>query len=275
MAGNVRPHNCKFGRKDVCSLHYYRRSSTGNRLNILISSVYSLANDWQTFAAWYSIYRNLPDAEVQVMCARDLPTNPAFEWPYRCGVNFFQHKNVGKKIGCPYLNKLYASYIALKEDFVQQPLMVIDADVMAVRSFSKETLDSLNDPSVNYALSHPVWFFKELSLERAADTLNRYNEHIEGDRPDSQKVRLMLRDVLGEPDAVPDLCCDVNMPGQCAFVHCNKVIGRYNKMEWERTRSFPPFSFTSEISKTGLNSANERLVVKLWERMQKVYNAVQ
>jgi hypothetical protein len=272
-----------FFRKMAHLLPYLRRrkgnvmniSATGDRLNILITSSYSVANDWMSFAAWYSIYRNLPDAETALLCARNFSEGQmAFDWPYRCGIKFFQHENVGVKLGCPHISKLYATYVALKEEFVQQPLLVVDADVMAVRSLSKETVNFLNDPSVTYAASPPVWFFKEQPLERFVDTLNRYGDHLHKDKTDSQKVQLMLNDVMGEPELVSNLCCDVRSQHQASFVHCNERCGRYDKKEWMRARTFPPFKLTEEISKGGLHSANEQLVIKLWQRMPGIYNSV-
>ena len=248
---------------------------TGDRLNILITSSYSVAGDWMSFAAWYSVYRNLPDAETALLCARSFnEAKRAFDWPYRCGIKFFQHKNVGEVLGCPHMSKLYAVYVALKEEFVQQPLLVIDADVMAVRSFSKETVNLLNDPSITYAVSQPVWFFKEQPLERFVDALNRYDNYLRTDCPDAKKVELMLSSVFGEPELISHLCCDVRSQCQASFVHCNEQCGRYDKKEWVKTRTFPPFGLTEVISRGGLRSINEQLVIKLWQRMQIIYNSV-
>ena len=235
-------------------------SATGEGLDILISTACSIHQDWQAFSAWYSIYRNLPDARVSILCARDFANGKVpFNWPIRCGVSFFQHENIGKRLGCLHLNKIYAIYVALKEGLVRSPLLVIDSDVVALRTLSKKTLTS------NYVVAKPVWFFKELTCERIAGILNRY----EGD-----DIEKMLSEEFGEPELVEDLCCDVTSERQCTFVHCNKQLGRYNKKEWMKARKVSPFGFTDEIMKDLIGSANERSVVELWSDMQIVYNTV-
>jgi len=54
---------------------------TGKGLNILIHCNYLPHHDWMTFAAWYSIIKNLPDAEVSIYCDRSKFVNmPIFSW---------------------------------------------------------------------------------------------------------------------------------------------------------------------------------------------------
>lgn len=67
-------------------------SSLGKGLNILIKAKYTKRHDWQAFASWYSIFKNLPDAKVKVCC--ELPADPEyqlFNWPARCKVDFSFH----------------------------------------------------------------------------------------------------------------------------------------------------------------------------------------
>lgn len=61
-------------------------STTGNGLNIIIKCEYIPHHDWMTFASWYSIYKNLPDAEVKLVCHRIPSTHQLFHWPDKCSV---------------------------------------------------------------------------------------------------------------------------------------------------------------------------------------------
>lgn len=104
-------------------------TKTGEGLAIVVDSSYSQHHDWMSLASWYSIRKNLPDAKVAVAVTRGLHGSELFQWPWRFGVDFFQHSNklnpmeVAKKRG-------------LFEDTVMQ--MQFEPDVMAVRAFDPE-----------------------------------------------------------------------------------------------------------------------------------------
>ena len=54
---------------------------TGVNLNILISCDNSWHHCWMSYATWYSIYKNLPDAKVALSVPRG--TVNYFHWPPR------------------------------------------------------------------------------------------------------------------------------------------------------------------------------------------------
>ena len=44
-------------------------SETGKNLSVLILT--EVGKDWETFATWYSIYKNLPNSNVSIICQRN------------------------------------------------------------------------------------------------------------------------------------------------------------------------------------------------------------
>jgi len=232
-----------------------------------------------SFASWYSIYRNLPDAEVALLCARDLKNGYAsYNWPYRCDIRFFQHENVGKQVGLLGLNKLYAACIAVKEGFVEQPLLVVDYDMMAVREIAGDLLNLLNDSETTFGIGGSVWYFKNQSLERFIAALNSFRNFVDSDMSESKKVLSMLRSSMGEPEMLPGLCCNVRVNEQAVFSHyCSGSdgnVGKFDKQQWMVTKNIPPFEYVGNITSSGLETVNEELVAKLWSQMNPVYEAV-
>lgn len=104
-------------------------TKTGEGLSIIVDSSYSKHHDWMSLASWYSIRKNLPDAKVTVGVTRGLHGSELFAWPWRFGVDFFQHSN-----------KYNVMEVARSRGFFEDSIMQIkiDPDVMAVRSFNSE-----------------------------------------------------------------------------------------------------------------------------------------
>ena len=55
----------------------------GKGLRLIINTESIPKHDWMSYASWYSINKNLPDAEVLLLCRRG---EMVFGWPYKCGV---------------------------------------------------------------------------------------------------------------------------------------------------------------------------------------------
>ena len=247
----------------------HKITSTGDRLNILVSCDYSLHHDWMSFASWYSIYKNLPDAQVALLCARDLKDGYAsFDWPYRCDIRFFQHENVGKRIGCIYANKLYATCVALKEGIVEPPLMVIDYDVIAANAFSKDIVNTINSRDVHFCVGGPVWYFDETGVERLPDALNTLRDveslanqkwHYVRDLPST--ITLVIESVLGQSGQIDGLCCEPSDLNPSTFIHCANECGHFNKKEWIAKRVHPPFAYAAELGKGKELTLNEHRVI--------------
>ncbi len=66
-------------------------SITGKDLNILICCDYVRHHNWMTFSSWYSIFKNLPDAKVKIICKRTDIKETLFNWTRKCNVPFMQY----------------------------------------------------------------------------------------------------------------------------------------------------------------------------------------
>jgi hypothetical protein len=102
-------------------------SSTGQGLNVLIRCEASLAHhDWMAFASWYSLTKNLPDAEVHVLCCGP-PQYDFLRWAKKVDVRFISQ-------GRPK-SGFYES--------LPRPVIVINPTVMAVRELVPNLLAHL------------------------------------------------------------------------------------------------------------------------------------
>ena len=70
-----------------------RISRTGKGLSVLISCEYTFHHNWMSFASWFSIYKNLPDAQVGVFCKRSDLSASLFYWPLRYKIPFIKYSN--------------------------------------------------------------------------------------------------------------------------------------------------------------------------------------
>lgn len=75
---------------------------TGNGLQIFINCNYLPHHDWMTFISWYSIKKNLPDADITIVCDKSkFATTPIFGWVNKANVNFtYTKKSGGISIPC-------------------------------------------------------------------------------------------------------------------------------------------------------------------------------
>lgn len=228
-----------------------------------------------SFAAWYSIYKNLPDAIVSVLCARDLKKGYAsYNWPYRVNVKFFQHANVGKQFGYSYLNKLYGTYVAIKEEIVEQPLLVVDCDAMCLRSFEEDIVNILNEENISFASNGPLWFFRDKKLEDFVSAINNFKQFHDAanDKTSRSICEHMLGAAMGEPEFIPGLCNETRDPNITSFTHYSRGCGKFDKKTWNEDRLIPPFGLGDQLDELEM-SASEKRVLNLWDKMAIVYDA--
>lgn len=94
----------------------------GMNLKIAIKTNFSYSGDWSAFCCWYSLKKNVPDAEVSIYCNAADIKDQIFSWPRKCQVPFHLSKNPPKNSN----------------------LLVLDSFVVAIRELSEETLNVLN-----------------------------------------------------------------------------------------------------------------------------------
>jgi hypothetical protein len=104
--------------------------STGDGVSVLICCDYTPQHHWMSFAAWYSVYQNMPDAEVGILCNRTEMGRKCFHWTPRCNVKFDLHK--------PLPSWMDQIKYALSSGFLKPPIIALKPHVMAVKPFSDE-----------------------------------------------------------------------------------------------------------------------------------------
>lgn len=128
-------------------------SVTGAGLTALILCDYVTHHNWMAYLCWYSLTKNLPDAQIVVLCNRNLMTHRLFDWCRLCKVNFRLHKICDQ-------DQRIALAISLG---VTTPILALQPDVIAARSLADGniSLDFLqNTPK---AVSPKVTLVNDLS----------------------------------------------------------------------------------------------------------------
>jgi hypothetical protein len=255
----------------------------GKGLSVLICSDYTFQFNWMTYACWYSVSRNLPEAKIAIVSPRPKKiTNYLYHWVYKIlDLRYHLHKNFGERYQLPYLNKIYGVYLALKEGLVKQPLVVLEADMMAVSDFSNSTLEKLSQVtfatnSCSFSVpfdSNPigsVWYLNGVSLEQLAITINTLG--LGKDR--SHLDLLALSRVFGKESVViEDLCNEAHRHEATTFAHYKERCGNFSRADWEKGKIVPPFNVSYALQTSDL-SVNERKILSLWHQMATLYEAV-
>lgn len=63
-------------------------SDFGENLNFIIICDYVYHHNWMSFLTWYSLYKNLPDSKVSMICKRTPMKYDLFGWTKRCNIPF-------------------------------------------------------------------------------------------------------------------------------------------------------------------------------------------
>lgn len=99
-------------------------TNTGKGLNILISCDYATHHSWMSFFAWYSFYRNLPEAKISIACNRLAMKYQLFDWTKRCDVPFALLK--------PDSSLNHLRYF-IEKNMTSFPVLILSSDIVAVR----------------------------------------------------------------------------------------------------------------------------------------------
>jgi hypothetical protein len=184
------------------------------------------------------------------------------------------HPNVGKINGIPYLNKIYSVYIAMKKGLIDQPFLVLDADMMAIRGLSSNVVNKLNSCNfaTNKSLMGPMWYFNNQSTEKIIEVINNIKSLIKTESKDHLDL-LSLPKVLGEPVVIDDLCNEAYESNVTVFTHYRERCGNFFRKEYEKGLAYPPF--TDQLTLRTIDmSVNERKVFSLWSQMHMSFEAL-
>lgn len=232
-------------------------SATGLNLSILIFSQYDIHHDWMAFSCWYSIQQNLPDAKVIIMTPRPkIVKDFCYSWCYRVSCDFFQFTGVSN-----FSNKIRAIQVAQKNNLIplNQPLMVIDADMVAVNILSDETLNAINDNDVSCIFSPSfdfvgdVWLFKNIT----------------------NKIPNEIDDLIKENNCLllPELGCLSTECQNATFVQYKESCGSFVKKTWMEEKVYPPFLQISSMLTTYI-TFNETKVFNIWKKIGSLFEVL-
>lgn len=256
---------------------------SGKGLSILISSSYNHHSNWMAYSCWYSIYKNLPEAKVAITVGR--PSNNEnyyYHWVYKHNdLRYSLHKNYNHQLKSNYINKLFGTYLALKEGLVKQPLLVLDCDMVAIESLNPEVVKVLNNVKFAtnkcpYGLNFdgnsvgPIWYFNNIPLEKIEESINTLKTLKEKDHIDL----LSLSKVFGEEvTVIEELGDDVKSKKLVTFAHFFNGCGNFTKKDWEKGKTVPPFNVAYALYVVD-TTVNEKKVLGLWSQMANLWDLV-
>lgn len=256
----------------------------GSGLSVLICSIYKYHSNWMAYSNWYSVYKNLPHAKSAISAGRSSKIDHClYNWVHKCNdLRYHLHTNVGERMGLPYLNKLYGTYVALSEGIVKQPLVVLESDMLCVSDFSLFAIKKLNE--VKFATNRcpykgvefsgkpvgPVWFFNNQPLEKLAGVINTLKTLKGRDHLDLLALSKFYGD---EVEIVDELGTEVNENNMATFTHYKDGCGNFQVKDWEKGKIMAPFHVSYALQTTDM-SVNERKVLNLWSQMRSLWEAI-
>jgi hypothetical protein len=90
-------------------------SITGGGLTIIVECENIPMHNWMSFVSWYSIIKNLPDAEAVIACKRgEITSSQYYLWPRRTKVKFFMYTDA-YQYNRPNIIKIDPHVMALRE----------------------------------------------------------------------------------------------------------------------------------------------------------------
>ncbi len=219
-------------------------TETGENLSVLITT--ETGQDWQTFATWYSIYKNLPCAKIAITCARNKETPfQYFQWTKRLKTPSIRHEPFNPED--PISSRLDAVGKAFSEGIVQGTVLVIKPLIAVIDVLDQKILELFN--SRTQIFDNDVWFLKNPNI---SDMLNEY----------------LLEDKSIEFEE-NSLCVEAKTSEDIhPIVSYQKGCGR-----WIDTLKGCPFSNANGLIGAEMTS-NENRIIELWKKMCSLYSVV-
>jgi hypothetical protein len=126
-------------------------TETGKDLNIII--ITEIGQDWQAFSTWYSIYKNIPDANVAITCLRNQTTPvQCFQW---C-----------KRLNIPVsYTKLNDRLSLIPSDLLGETVLVLPSLTMVVDVLDKKVIDEVNSKETFFWSDGDILMFKGLNKD--------------------------------------------------------------------------------------------------------------
>ena len=216
----------------------------GKNLNILIRTETTF--DWQTFATWYSFFKNLPEAEICIVCNRN--TNAPFQyfqWIKRLKIrHLFQNQFSEDE----FLNKIQNLKIAADQGFIKKKTLVVEKSTMAIDTLNEHLLDLINT-NEEIVVNKNICYFPKTNK----DYLNKLLDNYFLETTNNEETTYFCYDVKEIDEPV-------------TFVSFEKGCGT-----WINKLKGCPFSGAERFISIGIN-VNESRVIELWKKMTCLFN---
>lgn len=220
-------------------------SATGRNLSVII--VTETGKDWQTFATWYSFYKNLPEAKLCLYCHTSEEFSFSFfQWAKRLKLTCLKQKEFAEGAS-DHINWMGAIKKFQDLAIIKQPILVVQPLVMAI--------DVLNNQIIKKFENKKVWKDEcalYLNDQNVEELINKY----------------YLEDYDLEPSE-DKICFDAKLCQELyPLVTYRKGCGK-----WIDKSKGCPFSsaaglITSEVT------ANETRIIELWKKMVPLYQVL-
>lgn len=226
-------------------------TETGSGLHVLIFT--EPGKDWETFATWYSFFKNLPDAARSIFCLKnDKMPFQFYQWAKRLNMPVvFMNGEFHEGDSVPdheSLNMLLAAGDCEKRNNIKiNNILIVKPLTMAIDLLNDQILDRLNS-STNIKDDY-IWYMKD----------QVYIELFENYFSKNLKPEIAEKPLCIEAKESEEIAC---------FTGYRKGCGK-----WIDTAVGCPFSSAGGLATTEM-TANECRIIELWERMVSLYSAV-
>lgn len=215
-------------------------SNLGNGLSVLI--ITETGKDWQTFATWYSINKNLPEATVVIDCLRNEETPFQFyQWTKRINIPTFHHKPftsddlVANWLDC--INKCKSK--------LGNQILVTSPLVVTTSPLDEETTKTMN--SKDSCFDQHLWFLRNADVQEMID-----KHFLEGTFSITDSFSVEAK----------------NAENAHCLVSYKKGCGK-----WIHTLKGCPFSNAAGLVSSSM-TVNENRIIELWKRMCSLYSVI-
>jgi len=227
-------------------------SDTGTNLSVLIVSEASVTNEWMAYAAWYSFFKNAPDAKVAISCLRtNKRIHQLMNWANRLKISYAYHNKISAENET--LNKVQSTICSLNRGFIGFPLLIIDADVLLVRELDLGVLQK-----TSRSPDSRVWFLDETAT--AKDIAGILDSFVIGE------------DKVEQLPIEPRLCVGTKEKGG-SLVNIHDGMGRFNTQTWIDKNKGCPFGKAFRFHKDDM-TLNEKKVLELWGQMAALFRTI-
>lgn len=218
-------------------------SETGENLDVIILT--QTAEDWRTFATWYSVQANLPDASVSILCHRTTRVEFQFyQWAKRL--------NIPLKIVTPFYKEQIGDKLNALKLHMSTNVLILDYTTLVLDVLSKDWIDMFSGDPKLIIDDHCVTS-RNITIEDMDLVINNFVFTGTLKAPAERKLLLPEAKECEEPLAIATY---------------SKGCGK-----WIDTMRGCPFSNADGLIGDSM-TVNELRIVQLWRRMVALFSAV-